>query len=118
MVTIKLREIVHCDQRHWMLNNGIVKVVAIREVEVPSIEEAKFVHTDIRRGIFSDTCRTYDAVRFGDDVYKLQYDIKHGEWIGENERYSPSQSMHCVDYVSDYRKKFLKDGWSLVEYVK
>jgi len=101
VVKIKLRETVHCDQRHWMLNEGWRTVIAEKTVEVPSIEAVKFVHTQVNKGLFSDTTRTFDAVRYGDDVYALSFDTKTGEWVGEKESYSPSQSMYCVDYVSD-----------------
>lgn len=108
-INIKLVDIYRWRDDHWMSPYGTHSTKEIgysRVIECPNIESVRFSHTDVRRGFFSDTATSYDAVKYGERIYKLTYDIKDKEWLGERIEYLGCQGPHYVDFEKKIREKF------------
>ena len=105
-----------CSRNHWMTPNASPEILCYqREFEINDINEVKFQHTDIERGIFSDTTKTYDAVQYDGIVFALRYDLKEGTWVGVCEWQSPAQQMYGRDYGRIIREKFRQMiDWKIV----
>lgn len=94
-----------------MIFDGDKIVTGTREAEVPSIEAVSFQHTKPGR-LFRDA-ETFTAVRFGDDIFRLQFDLKTQEWTGRCVEYSPSQGAYFVDHESEAKELLERDGYTL-----
>lgn len=109
---LQLRIIAHCPRDHWIYNQDEEVVVASKTVEVENIDTVKFRHTKVHDGIFSKTTETYDAVRYGGDVFRLQYDLSTDCWIGERKYQYPSQGAYFVDYADQFRNHLKGKDWA------
>ena len=112
-VTIELVRRFVCKNNHWMTPyTPDTELCYRKKIEVPDIESVRFKHTEVERGIFSNTVQTYDAVRYGDTIYRLSYDIKNCHWIGEIKWTSPPQSAHFRDFSQEVKEAHQSTDWS------
>ncbi len=102
-----------CRRDHWMTPNAHPQIISFtKEIEVLSIESIKFTYTHVESGFFSDTTRTFDAVKYDDMIFELQYDLKKKIHIGVIEKTSPTQGAYYIDFASEVRESCPPNlGW-------
>ena len=82
-----------------------------RWIAVEDLESVKFVHTRVTRCLFSSESDTFTAVRYGDMIFRLSYDLERSTWKARL-RKTFTQGAHQSDYVKEFREKLVPEGWS------
>ena len=114
MNLIILKKTTICRRDHWMLYSEPDEIInSYKTVNVPYIKDAIFEHQEIVGGLLRDTAIKYQAVRHGDEIFKVFFDLKTGTWTGELTVYSPRQGTYFHDYAPKVRESLLANGWQV-----
>lgn len=89
--------------KHWMLPWREIATFS-KTIHVEDINAVKFTHTRVHSSLFSSSSELYDAIRYGSDLFRLQFDIKSGEYTARV-KYSYSQGAQRQDWVAYWREK-------------
>jgi hypothetical protein len=99
--------------QHWMLYSRTIGIFR-KTISISDLEVAKFTHTKVSRCLFSSTSESYTAIRYGDGIYRLFYDVAADKWRATR-KLTFNQGAHQVDYVGESKKALHADGWTITE---